>query len=84
MLHGITPTTVQRNIGEGLVKGYGSESDLDIAEVIESYGSPQDLFSEIKKLDQEMRDAARELAFEKAAALRDRIKTLREIALQIG
>jgi len=32
----------------------------------------------LKQFEREMRDAARDLEFEKAAALRDRIKQLRE------
>jgi excinuclease ABC subunit B len=37
----------------------------------------------IQKLEREMRDAARELAFEHAAALRDRIRDLRESLLRL-
>ncbi len=39
---------------------------------------PEALGKEIKKLERKMRDAAKELEFERAAELRDRIKVLRE------
>jgi excinuclease ABC subunit B len=45
-----------------------------------------DLLTEegIKKLESEMKEAAKRLEFEKAADIRDRIKTLKEKALQLG
>ncbi len=48
------------------------------------YGSVHELEREIKKLEKEMHQAARELAFEEAAALRDRIKSLRLLEIEIG
>jgi excinuclease ABC subunit B len=39
---------------------------------------------EIKKLEKEMAEAAHELAFEEAAALRDKIKALRKLEIEIG
>ncbi len=48
----------------------------------EEYGAylsdPESLGKEIKKLEKKMREAAKELEFERAAELRDRIKVLRE------
>jgi excinuclease ABC subunit B len=38
----------------------------------------------IRRLEREMREAARDLAFERAAALRDRIASLREKLLRLG
>jgi len=48
------------------------------------YGSMKELNKEIAKLEKEMHDAARELAFEEAAQLRDRIKVLRKLEIEIG
>ena len=41
------------------------------------YGSPRELARLIQRLEREMREAARELEFERAAELRDRIHALR-------
>ena len=48
------------------------------------YGSIKELEKEIKRLEQEMQKAAKELAFEEAAHLRDRIKALRMLEIEIG
>lgn len=85
--HGITPATVVREIGEGLIPGQAGRQERElaaVAEVIEHYGSIEDVADEIQRLEAEMREAARELRFEKAAELRDRIKLLRQIAIELG
>jgi excinuclease ABC subunit B len=43
----------------------------------QSYTSPRELARAIQRLEREMRDAARELEFERAAELRDRIRAMR-------
>src|SRR5262245_31144869 len=78
--NGITPESVRKNIGELLSSVY--EHDYaPIPEVAESpeerYRSLEELEREIKVLEKQMREAAKALEFEKAAALRDRIKGLR-------
>jgi excinuclease ABC subunit B len=78
--HGITPESVRKNIGDLLSSVY--EHDYaPIPEVAESpeerYRSLEELEREIKVLEKQMREAAKALEFEKAAALRDRLKTLR-------
>jgi len=45
---------------------------------------PKRLRKEIAALEREMREAAKELEFERAAALRDRVVALRERLLQLG
>ena len=40
--------------------------------------------AEVKKLEKEMYQAAKELAFEKAAELRDKIKKIRMLEIEIG
>ncbi len=54
------------------------------AEEIAFYGSIEELEKEIGKLKIEMDTAAKELAFEEAAVLRDRIKALRKLEIEIG
>jgi excinuclease ABC subunit B len=48
------------------------------------YGSIHELEKEISKLEKKMHEAARELAFEEAAHLRDRIKSLRKLEIELG
>jgi excinuclease ABC subunit B len=78
--HGITPESVKKNIGELLSTIY--EADYaPIPEVQESpeerFRSLDDLEKEIKALEKKMREAAKSLEFEKAAEIRDQLKTLR-------
>jgi excinuclease ABC subunit B len=78
--HGITPESIRKNIGELLTSVY--EADYagvpEVAETPEErYRSLEDLNKEIKVLEKQMREAAKALEFEKAAQIRDRIKTLR-------
>ncbi|MDO9043160.1 MAG: excinuclease ABC subunit UvrB [Desulfocapsaceae bacterium] len=90
--HGITPSTICSRVKDGLQQhladsGYqaGYQADLlQAAEELPVYTSIRDLEKEIKKLEKEMQTAASELAFEQAAALRDRIKALRKLEIEIG
>ncbi len=90
--HGITPQTVRSEIKDSLnqhLKNAGYLVDepgqvLKAAETEAFYGSVKDLEKEIKRLEQEMHRAAKELAFEEAARLRDRIKSLRMLEIEIG
>jgi excinuclease ABC subunit B len=60
------------------------EDLLQAAENLPVFTTIRDLEKEIKKLEKEMQAAARELAFEQAAALRDRIKALRKLEIEIA
>jgi excinuclease ABC subunit B len=90
--HGIIPRTIRSQIKDSLhqhLKNAGYEADdraseLQAAETDAFYGSVKDLEKEIKRLEQEMLKAAKELAFEDAARLRDRIKALRLLEIEIG
>jgi excinuclease ABC subunit B len=90
--HGITPSTICSRVKDSLQQhladsGYqaGYQADLlQAAEELPVYTSIRDLEKEIKKLEKEMQTAAKELAFEQAAALRDRIKALRKLEIEIG
>lgn len=77
--HGITPTTIIKSIDATLVTAYEADYfkiplDLDS---IEEY-SPKKLKETIQQLEADMRHAAKEMKFEHAAELRDRLKYLRE------
>ena len=62
---------------------YGEEM-LEAAEEMPFFSSVSDLEKEISRLEKEMQEAAKELAFEKAAELRDRIKKMRMLEIEIG
>jgi excinuclease ABC subunit B len=78
---GITPETVKSNIKDITSSIY--EADYwtvpMVKEEPEVYGADE---TTLKKLEDEMRAAAAKLEFEKAAALRDRIKRIRDNMLQ--
>jgi excinuclease ABC subunit B len=77
--HGITPRSVRKavtDIMEG-ARGPGTaESFAKVAEELVQYGrmSPGQLAKEVGKLEQQMYEHARNLEFEEAARLRDRIQ----------
>jgi excinuclease ABC subunit B len=54
------------------------------SEEIVEYHSLQDLRRDIKRLEAEMHKAAKVLAFEEAARLRDQVKELRQLELEMG
>ena len=88
--HGITPITIFKPLatpfdslytssGEGKGKRGRGKQAKQPAEASASVDiTAQNVARYLKQFEREMRDAARDLEFEKAAALRDRIKQLRE------
>jgi excinuclease ABC subunit B len=83
--HGITPQSIVKPIEATLVTAYEADYfkvpvNLD---AFEEY-SPEKLAETIAQLEQEMRVAAKNFEFEKAAALRDKIKYLRERELEVA
>ena len=81
--HGITPTTIIKSIDATLVTAYEADYfkvplDLD---KFEEY-SPKQLKETITQLEADMRHAAKEMKFEQAAEIRDKLKYLRERELQ--
>ncbi|MBA2607281.1 MAG: excinuclease ABC subunit UvrB [Acidobacteria bacterium] len=77
--HGITPTTIVKSIESTLVTAYEADYFKVPLEFdkFEEY-SPKQLKQTIAGLELEMRQAAKEMKFEQAAELRDRLKYLRE------
>ncbi len=80
--NGITPETVKSNIKDIL----GSIYERDYFTVQEEAGSEYVKLNEasLESLEKEMKEAAANLEFEKAAAIRDRIKELRSKMLELG
>lgn len=85
-VHGITPTTIIKSLvtpfdslysgsSEGKSRNKGRKTpELSPAPEV----TAKNVTGYLKQLEREMRDSARDLEFEKAAALRDRIRQLRE------
>ncbi|HEX7958155.1 MAG TPA: helicase-related protein, partial [Pyrinomonadaceae bacterium] len=82
--HGITPTTIIKSIESTLVTAYEADYfkvPLEL-ESMEDY-TAANIEATIARLEHEMRAAAKNLEFERAAELRDRIKYLRDRELQM-
>ena len=84
--HGITPETIKKGMSSILdsieEKDYAAVPK--VAELPETYGLElKDIPKLIKKMRKEMLAAAKELDFEKAAELRDRIKQLEDAELKL-
>ncbi|GMT47380.1 MAG: UvrABC system protein B [bacterium] len=79
---GITPETVKSNIKDVLSSIYEADYRAvpSVEEPVEEYVSDE---KTIRRLEEEMKEAARRLDFEKAAILRDRIKRLKERMLEL-
>jgi excinuclease ABC subunit B len=87
--HGITPTTIRKKVdnlfGELTGRGEKGETVALAAEDGVDYGADQKTLNKtVKRLEREMREAAKELEFERAAELRDRIARIRERMLELG
>ena len=54
-----------------------------VTEEVSHYGSAEELEGEIERLEVEMRQAAKEFQFERAAILRDQVKKLKKAALEL-
>jgi excinuclease ABC subunit B len=83
--HGITPTTIIKSIDATLVTAYEADYfkvPLNLDDFDEY--SPKQLRETISQLEQDMRHAAREMKFEQAAEIRDRLKYLRDRQLTVS
>jgi len=82
--HGITPTSIQKAIGESMVQHERFEITSLVEEEETEYNKAGNVHQLIARLEKQMFSAAKNLEFEKAAELRDRIKRLREKDLMIS
>ena len=82
--HGITPKSVVKSLDDPLMRMV--EADFvnleKIVETTEVFESLESLRAEIEKVEKEMKEAAKNYEFEKAAILRDRLFSLKQLALQ--
>lgn len=83
--YGITPTTIVKSIESTLVTAYEADYfkiPLNLDD-FEEY-APEKLKETIANLESEMRQAAKEMKFEKAAEIRDRLNYLRQKQVQFS
>jgi excinuclease ABC subunit B len=83
LVEGITPQGVQKRIKDiidGVYDAEGARQDLKAAKNSARYDhmGEKDLTREVKRLEKDMLDAAKNLEFERAAQLRDELRTLKE------
>jgi excinuclease ABC subunit B len=87
--NGITPTTIRKKV-DNLFGELGGHSEKGGAVALAAedgvdYGADlKTLNKTVKRLERDMREAAKELEFERAAELRDRIARIRERMLELG
>ena len=83
--HNITPTTVSKKIASNI-------ADMDYVDIQENptanrkkfkFKSPDDIQKIIKKKEKEMLELANNLEFEKATEIRDEIKELKKLSLEL-
>ncbi|WP_299872407.1 excinuclease ABC subunit UvrB [uncultured Cocleimonas sp.] len=89
--HGITPTSIAKKVSDIMEGAYGSSmrgrasKKLDkVADKSANYAalSPDKAAKEVIKLEKKMFQHAKDLEFEEAAAVRDQISQLREVAFK--
>lgn len=90
--HGITPTTIKKKIKEGLgdlfdgsISAYKLNNEKDrIAETMKKFSKkPNAIQNELAKLKEKMKKLSADLEFEEAAKIRDEIKRLQILDLQM-
>jgi len=85
-MHGITPQSIRKNIQSALRTVYEQDyfSVPIAAEEAGTYVPTVDIPRLISSLEKQMRAAAKELDFETAAELRDKIRSLRQQEMAVG
>ena len=84
-LHGITPTTIKKNVEDVLLGVY--QGDTDQARITVKVDQPMvgpNLAAHLDALRLQMRKAAENLEFEEAARVRDEVKRLEAVELAIA
>jgi excinuclease ABC subunit B len=84
--NGITPQSINKHIDEVLTSIYERDY-LDYTRISEeklAYLSPQKRIERLEELEKLMKEAARNLEFEKAARLRDELAKLKKRELELG
>ena len=80
--HGITPAGIQKTLFSVFDTAYDAPADapaMQVSEKLHEFGDEKQLEKKIRELEKKMHSAARDLEFEKAAALRDQVKAYKKI-----
>jgi len=82
--NGITPESITKPLDPDMARIFeGDYYEIPaVAEEAAHYHSAEELEKEIQRLEDEMRKAAKEFEFEKAAVLRDQVKKLKKTAME--
>jgi len=89
LAHGIEPKSISKRIKDMIEGAYDADEARDAKKAAEDEAkydtlSEKQLDQRIKKIEKEMLEAARNLEFERAASLRDELKTLRDRLMAVG
>jgi len=89
LAHGIEPKSVSKRIKDMIDGVYDADEAKEAKKAAEEEArydtlSEKQLDQRIKKIEKEMLEAARNLEFERAAHLRDELKTLRDRLMAVG
>lgn len=76
--HGITPQTIRKAVADIIEATKVAEEEASYTVLEDVLKGPEDIEEIIKQLEKEMREAAAKLDFERAAALRDRIYSIKK------
>jgi excinuclease ABC subunit B len=79
--HGITPATITKSLTTALDMFYGGQAAqkaAGVSEIVAAYASTERIEADIEALEKQMQAAVKELDFEQAAVLRDRINELKK------
>ncbi|MBT5632289.1 MAG: excinuclease ABC subunit UvrB [Nitrospina sp.] len=79
----ITVSSIEKAIGDSMEYSKNQEPTFEVMEEEAEYESGKSILQLIAELEKQMLSVAKDLEFEKAAELRDRIKRLREKDLEI-
>jgi excinuclease ABC subunit B len=85
-LHGITPKGIKKAISDVMGAGYDEKHQQHILRVAEqqteyAHMPPEKISGEMDKLEKQMYEHARNLEFEEAAAMRDKLEQLKKLSL---
>jgi excinuclease ABC subunit B len=83
--HGITPASIVKEIAAAFTYQTDTTENRpapgQVAETVDAYDSLDDIDKAVRELEHEMKTAAKALEFERAAELRDRIRSLQKLAV---
>lgn len=82
--HGIVPQTVIKSLDDPLMQMISADYvDLEkLVRLEEKFSSIEELKAEIERVEKEMKECAKRFEFERAAELRDRLFSLRQLLLE--